>query len=366
MSQRDKVRAGRISMKVLIVGAGPTGLTAAIELSRKGISPTVIEKRESASTLSRAVGITPASLEIFSRSGAHESLIAEGIAIDELRVYHGQSLSLEMELRSQSSFHPNLVGLPQDRTEAILAETLLGLGTQVRYGCGFESLEQSSDSVLVSLSDGTKEAFDHVIGADGIGSSVREVAGIAFPGFDLEEKWSVADVELTDWRHPGCFTFVQAGRGKIAVVVPICPDRYRVVASTGHALEAMPLPLKVTNVRREGAFKISIRIAETYSKGRVHLAGDAAHAHSPVGGRGMNLGIADAAELSRRLIDGTMDEYSNARRIEALEVREMTERGRKMATAPNMGTAIVFRTLVGALSVLPPLRRKFGSLVVEF
>ena len=353
-------------MKVLIVGAGPTGLTAAIELSRRGLKPTIIEQREDASTLSRAVGITPRSLEILSHSGAHEPLISEGIAMDGLRVYHGQSLSLEMDLKSETSFHPNLVCLPQDRTEAILADTLSSLGTTIRYGCRLEGLEELNGGVRVTLSDRSQETFDHVIGVDGIRSTVREKAGIAYSGFDLDDKWAVADVDLDDWRHPGCLTVVQAGKGTVAVVVPIGPGRYRVVASRENALEAMPLPLNVTNVRREGAFKISIRIAETYSKDRVHLAGDAAHAHSPVGGRGMNLGIADAAELSRRLVEGSMAGYTESRHGEALEARKITERGRKMSTAPNIGRAIAFRTLVGASSMLPPLRRKIGSFIVEF
>ena len=353
-------------MKVLIVGAGPTGLTAAIELARRGLQPTVIDRREGVSTLSRAVGITPRSLEILSHSGAAETLIQEGIAMDGLRVYHGQTLNLEMALRSDRTFHPNLVCLPQDRTEAIMEDALNKHGVAVKYGVKFESLNQTSNSVVVRYEGGNEETFDHVIGADGIRSNVREQAGISYPGFDLDEKWAVADVDLANWRHPNCLTVVQAGHGTVAVVVPIGKDRYRIVASRENALEAMPLPLDVKNIRREGAFTISIRIADTYSTGRVHLAGDAAHAHSPVGGRGMNLGIADAAELARRLVERGMEGYTHARHAEALEARKITERGRLMSTGPNFGRRVAFRTLVSAASLLPPIRRKIGSFIVEF
>ena len=353
-------------MKVLIVGAGPTGLTAAIELARKGIKPKIIDRREGLSTLSRAVGITPRSLEILSHSGASETLIVEGIPMDGLRVYFGQSLSLKMPLRSERSYHPNLVCLPQDRTEAIMADALSKYGVEVKYGLKFVALSQTVDSVSVKYDDGNEETFDHVIGADGIRSMVREQAGIAYEGFDLEEQWAVADVDVFNWRHPGCLTVVQAGPGTVAVVVPIGKDRYRVVASRDSALEALPLPIDITNVRREGLFTISVRIAETYSKGNIHLAGDAAHAHSPVGGRGMNLGVADAAELAQRLVNGELEGYTQSRHAEALEARAITERGRLMSTGPNLGRRIVFRALVGAASMLSPIKRKIGSFIVEF
>lgn len=353
-------------MKILIVGAGPTGLTVAIELARRGVQPTVVDRRDSASTLSRAVGITPRSLELLSHSGAADALIAEGIAMDGLRVYHGKKLNLEMALRSERAFHPNLVCLAQDRTEAILAGVLAEHGASVRYGMQLDELTETTDGVVARFNNGESATFDHVVGADGIRSTVREQAGIAYPGFDLEEKWSIADVDLAGWKHPGCLTVVQAGPGTVAVVVPIGKSRYRVVASRENALEAMPLPLDVTNVRREGAFTISIRIAETYSTGKIHLAGDAAHAHSPVGGRGMNLGIADAGELAHRFVDGRLDGYTAARHKEALQARAITERGRKMSTGPNLARRLAFRALVTAAGKLPSLRRRLGSFIVEF
>lgn len=353
-------------MNVLIVGAGPTGLTAAIELARRGIKPTIIDQRDNASTLSRAVGITPRSLELLSHSGASDPLIAEGIAMDGLRVYHGQKLNLAMELRSKRAFHPNLVCLPQDRTEAIMADVLTKHETTVQYGVKLKELKQTTEGIIARFDNGVESIFDHVIGADGIRSTVREQAGIAYPGFDLKERWSVADVDIADWRHPGCLTVVQAGIGKVAVVVPIGENRYRIVATGENALSTMPLPLDIINIRREGAFTISVRIAETYSTGKIHLAGDAAHAHSPVGGRGMNLGIADAAELAHRLVDGELEGYSASRHNEALTARAITERGRKMSTGPNLPRRIVFRGLVNAANILPPLKRRLGSFIVEF
>ena len=353
-------------MNVLIVGAGPTGLTVAIELARRGVSPTIIERREAPSPLSRAVGITPRSLETLSHSGAAERLIAEGIAMDGLAVYYGKKLTLEMQLRSDRTFHPNLVCLPQDRTEAIMIDTLDALGTIPRFGVQLEEFTETSDGVVAKFDNGEEAVFDHVVGADGIRSTVREKVGIAYPGVDLEQQWSIADVDLNGWPHPNSLTVVQAGRGKVVVAVPLGGSRFRLVASSDKALPAMPLPLDVTKIRREGAFTISVRKAETYSTGRVHLAGDAAHCHSPVGGRGMNLGIADAAELARRMVEGGLDGYTAARHEDTLNARTVTERGRLMSTGPNVARRIAFRALVTAASKLAPIQRKIGSFIVEF
>ena len=182
----------------------------------------------------------------------------------------------------------------------------------------------------------------------------------------MEQVWSVADVDLKGWQHPGCLTVVQAGPKTVAVAVPIGKSRYRLVASHDNALKAMPLKLNVENVRREGSFKISVRKAGTYSKGRIHLAGDAAHCHSPVGGRGMNLGIADAVELAKRLVEGGLEGYTAARREDALNARMVTERARKMSTGQNLFRRIAFKNMVSAARLLPPIRRKIGSFIVEF
>lgn len=356
-------------MKILIVGAGPTGLTAGLELARRGTLPTIIDRRDNTSTLSRAVGITPRSLELLSHSGAAEPLIDEGVAMDGLRVYYGHTLKLELALHSERTYHPNLICLPQDRTEAILAETLEKHHGFVRYGVTLTELKQSPDGVMAHLKSGeeeSRETFDQVIGADGIRSTVREQAGINYPGFDLEQTWSVADVDLKDWQHPGCLTVVQAGSKTVVVAVPIGESRYRLVASHDSALEAMPLKLNVENIRREGSFKISVRKAESYSKGRIHLAGDAAHCHSPVGGRGMNLGITDAVELAKRLSEGGLEGYTDARSEDALNARAVTERARKMSTGQNLFRRIAFKNVVNAARMFPPLRRKIGSFIVEF
>ena len=353
-------------MRVLVVGAGPTGLTAAIELTRCGVTPTVVEKRDHASTLSRAVGITPRSLQILSHSGVSERLIAEGVAMDGVRIYRGHDLALEMPLYSDRAFFPTLLGLPQDRTEGVMKEVLAALWGTVNYGVALESLTEQGAEVVARFSDGTEGCFDFVVGADGAKSTVRQQAAIEYPGIDLDQTWSIADIEVEDWRHPNKITLVQAQPGKVIVVAPMGATRYRLVASNQDAIAALPLPLNVTNVHREGTFNISIRQAETYSKGRIHLAGDAAHCHSPIGGRGMNLGIADAAELARRIVEGGLEGYSALRHKEGAEAIRVTERGRKMAGGLTRQRRCTFRALLALVRVAEPIKHRLGRFLVEF
>ena len=381
-------------MRVLIVGAGPTGLTAAVELARRGVVPAVVDRRDSASALSRAVGITPRSLELLSPSGVAERLIAEGVAMERVHLYDGTEPMLEMRLHSPRAFFPTILSLPQDRTEALMADTLRALGGELRYRVRLESLRQEGGRVTARLKtqngvqnethsgsrDGTQngtggtgetddtaieEDFDAVIGADGIRSTVRREAGIAFPGIDLPQVWSIADVDIDGWRHPDGFTVVRAGPGAVVLTVPMGGGRYRLVASRVDALQTLPLEAAVTRIRRQGTFTISVRHAETYSRGRIHLAGDAAHCHSPVGGRGMNLGIADAVDLAARLLDGGSDGYS-ARRREGAAAIAITERARRTVTGAGWQRRLLFRGLVATVRGVAPLRRRLGRFIVEF
>lgn len=352
-------------MNVLVVGAGPTGLTAAIELRRRGVIATIIDRREAASSYSRAVGITPRSLELLSPAGVSERLIAEGVAMDRMRIYRGQTLLFEMPIYSERTNFPNVLALPQDRTETIMSDALVSLGGLVHYGIALEDFSKHKDQWVAQLSDGSEASFDTIIGADGMRSRVREVAGIAYPGFDLDETWSIADVDAQHWRHPEHFTIVQANPGEVVIVAPLGETRYRVVSNTEDALETLPLSLDVTNIRRQGTFTISVRQAETYSKGGIHLAGDAAHCHSPVGGRGMNIGIADAAELARRLVDGEISDYSAVRHRLGAETIKETERGRKMLTANDWFRRAAFRSFLTFANRVEPIKRRMGRFAVE-
>lgn len=351
-------------MKVLIVGAGPAGLTTAVELARRGVVSDVIDLRESGSGLSRAVGILPASLEILRRSGVTAKLLADGMKFREVRIYRHSSLTLALPLKGSGADGEFVLGLAQDRTETHLRDVLSELGGTVRYGTELVDLHQDANKVTVEMRDGAKAEYDYVVGADGARSTTRTVLNIDFRGHDLPETWSIADVDAEGWPHTNAFTVCQLSGGNVVVVAPLAPKRFRVVSNTEDALAVLPLKLNATNIRRAGEFKISIRQAAQYGVGRVFLVGDAAHCHSPVGGRGMNLGIADGAELARRMVEGGLEGYGEARHKVGKETIAGSEALRKVMTSRNPVTRFLVLAVLRTASFMPALRRQFAKRIL--
>ena len=199
-----------------------------------------------------------------------------------------------------------------------------------------------------------------MIGADGTGSTVRQTLGLEFAGHDLPESWSIADVDAVNWPNAEVLTLCLRSGGRVVVVAPLEAERYRVVSNTDDALATLPLELDVTKVRRDGRFTISIRQVAEYARGRVYLAGDAAHCHSPVGGRGMNLGIADAAELAARLVENRLEGYSASRHAEGARTIAGSERARRVLTSPGRISRAMRTLAFGVINVLPTVQRRLA------
>ncbi|MEM7127129.1 MAG: NAD(P)/FAD-dependent oxidoreductase [Chloroflexota bacterium] len=342
---------------VLIVGAGPTGLTAAVELARHGIVADVIDRKTDASTLSRAVGIMPRSLEILAPSGVSARLLDEGVKVREMVGYVGQRKVVTVPLYGVHPRQDFGLALAQDRTETALRDALHGYGGTVTYGCELSGLRQDGEQVIVETQDGRERVVDYVIGADGSRSATRQALGIEFIGYDLPETWSIADVDAANWTHAEGLTFCILDEGRIVVVAPLEQERFRVIANTEDALATLPLHLDVTNIRRAGQFRISVRQVSQYGLGRVFLAGDAAHCHSPAGGRGMNLGIADAAELATRLVESRLEGYSASRHAVGAQTIADSERARRWLTAANPLMRAATNAGFGLLNLFPTLKR---------
>ena len=339
---------------VLIVGAGPTGLTAAVELARLGADLRVIEARPGPSPLSRAVGISARSMQILRPSGVAAAIDAEAVRFAGIRIHDGARLLAQLPLNFDD--RTRLWGLAQDRTEHHLAEALRRLGHDIAFGRRCTAVRQDGQSVTADTADGPLRA-EYLIAADGTHSTVRQSLGLAYDGIDLPGDWSIADVDAPDWPHPDCFQGFLLPEGNVAVVVPMAPARFRVIASLPDALAALPVPMPATQVRRAGTFRISVREVARYRLDRVLLAGDAAHCHSPVGGRGMNLGIADAAEAAARLVTGDLDDYDASRMAEGRHVLRFSETGRRMLQAEGATTRSLLRTAIRLAGAIPPLGR---------
>lgn len=340
--------------RILVVGAGPTGLTAAVELARRGVVPDVIEKRGHASPFSRAVGIQARSMALLHPSGVARALRDEAVRFEGLAMHDGPRPILRLPLADAPG--SRLWGLAQDRTEHHLRAALRRHGGDVTYGCALKGLQAEADAILVETDAGFAR-YDHVIGADGVGSTVRRALGLAYAGYDLPGEWSIADVESPDWPGRAWFNGFLLPGGDVAVVVPLAATRFRVIASRPRALAALPVPMNVSHTHRSGSFTISVRQVARYRVGRVFLAGDAAHCHSPVGGRGMNLGIADAADLAARLVGGDWRGYTAARHGEGRAVIRGSETLRKLLQSEGFLARALVRTGARAISALPPLQR---------
>ena len=363
---------------VLIVGAGPVGLTAAIVLVQHGHDVTVVDRQAEGTNTSRAAVVHPHTLELLEPYGVVDELVARGVHTPTFAIRDRDELVIAVPFHELPTRYPYTLMISQAHTEAFLLDRLEELGGKVIRPASVTEIRQTADHAIANFADGQQIRARYLIGADGMHSTVRDQAGIAFSGGTYGESFALADVRLSGG-VPADEVILYFSPAGLVVVAPLPDGLYRIVATVDEAPhqpdidfvqslldERGPVakPATVEEVVWGSRFRVHHRVADAFRDNRVLLAGDAAHVHSPAGGQGMNLGIEDAVVLGEHLSqvldngadDAVLDGYAATRRRTANGVVTMTTRLTELATASARRRPIRNRVMRMA-GKLPAVRR---------
>lgn len=363
--------------RVAIVGAGPTGLALAVTLAEAGVGFVLLDKLAEGANTSRAGVVHARTLEVLDELGASAPLIERGLVINRFRVRDGVRKLAELDFSGLPTPHPYTLLVPQYDTEAVLLARLRELGGDVHRPYEVAKAEQDDDGVTLTMATGETLRAEYAVGADGMHSVVREAAGIGFTGSAYEQSFVLADVTM-DWAPGRDEVSLQFNAAGLVVIAPLPQDRYRVVATVADAPrepdaayvqrildERAPGQAKVTGMVWSSRFRVHHRVADSYRNGRLLLAGDAAHVHSPAGGQGMNTGIQDAFALGRAIAQDRLDGYEAQRRPVAERVVAFTDRMTRIATTRSRVLRTVRNLVLPVVSRIPAFRTKLATELAE-
>lgn len=302
--------------EALVVGAGPTGLMMATELLRRGIDTRIVDRAARRNPHAKAIILQPRALEVMARLGLEERIRDAALPVVAANYYTRGRRVARINFRGlKGSRFGTPLSLPQNETEGLLLEALHEAGGRVEYGHRLTALAQDADSVRADLS-GAVHRTGRLLGCDGAHSAVREQLGVAFTGPTYPQSFVLVDGEWETPLAPAEAHYFMGPAG-VLVVVGLPGGLIRVFGSAPEgateenveetvraiAAERSPVPLELVSVSGSGHFQVHRKMAGRFREGRVLLAGDAAHVHSPAGGQGLNTSIQDAHEAAWRLAD---------------------------------------------------------------
>ncbi|PXW51291.1 FAD-dependent monooxygenase [Methylobacterium sp. B4] len=385
---------------VLIVGAGPVGLTMGAELVRYGVGVRLIDRAPHATETSKALVVWSRTLELMDRMGCTQAFVDAGLRAPGASIRSGGKVLGNPRFADIASAYNFALMIPQRETERLLAAHLRSFGVEVERQVELVGFDEAADGVEVCLrhANGREETLrtPWLIGCDGAHSTVRHGLGLAFEGAAQGDDWLLADVRLDGSSAPPpdeIATYLH--RDGPFVIFPIPSGRARVVATVGRTDAAHPRPdptlddVQALIDQRAGGFcasdpvwltnfRINERKVAEYRHGRVFLAGDAAHIHSPAGGQGMNTGMQDAVNLAWKLAmvvhgqAGTslLDSYSPERSAVGDLVLRNAGRLTDMATLSNPAAQaarnLALRFLLGLHTVRDRMATQMSEIEIAY
>lgn len=352
---------------VLIIGAGPTGLALACQLIRHGVDFVIIDKKETTTPFSKAIGVQARTLEIYEQIGLADKLIALGAKAEKARMFAGGKVRGEIEfneLGKGMSPYPYVLLVEQGKHEKLLYEHIKSHGRDVSWQSELESFTQNDSGVtaMIKTAAGERETINakFLVGCDGAKSLVRHALGLTFEGSTFERLFYVADVQI-DWAfgHDALQGFLM--RNSLLAFFPMTGEKqYRIVGTfpeefikdEGEVLyeeieERIRLDAQIdfdiTKVNWFSTYKVHTRHVNKFSEGRCFLAGDSAHIHTPAGAQGMNTGIQDSYNLAWKLAwvlkqgtdESILDTYNEERLPNADNLMKTTDRFFNLVASPN-------------------------------
>jgi len=375
--------------QMLIVGAGPVGLFLANECGRRNLRWRLIEERSSQSEHSKALAIFPRTLEIFDMAGVVAPFLEKANRVTNVAVMLRDRALAHMKFEPEESPYSFVAMVPQDVTERLLLQELRGKGGDVEYETKFISAEQDDHGVNVTIEhrgESSKVRADFVVGCDGAHSTVRHQLNLPFEGAAYQGSFLLADVETNDILTADEMQLCPSELGPVAIF-PMSATRRRIVATIDNpagdapSLELVrdiltqraPSAIEAHTLHWSSYFRIHHRQVAQLREGRMFIAGDAAHIHSPFGGQGMNTGLHDVWNLVWKLdlfLKGhgnqeLLDSYSSERRPVIKNVIETTDRLTKVMGTPSKLAQALRNTVIPMVSRLAPFQHAFVQRLSE-
>lgn len=372
-----------IRTDVIIIGAGPTGLSLACQFIRYGVDFLIVEKGQGVTPFSKALGVHARTLEIYEQLSLAQKAIEQGTIAGKALMLEGGEIRGEVNLSNVGqglSSYPYMLVLEQNKNEQLLYEYMQGHGKDVLWGTELVSFSQNTSGVTAHVSNaiGASQIIEakYLVGCDGPRSLVRNALGLSFEGSTFERLFYVVDVQI-DWKYSHDALHVCLAKNSIVAFFPMRGEkRYRIVGSFPEGMnkdegeilyeeieqrirDEAELELDISHVNWFSVYKVHTRHVNKFSEGRCFVAGDAAHIHTPAGGQGMNTGIQDAYNLAWKMAyalrgeadERILDTYNEERLPNAERLTETTDRMFDLAAGTDWLFGLIRTT------IFPPLAK---------